>query len=517
MKSATSLSKAAITDPSLSTPPPADEHNLQVDAPPTHHTFDIEHVPVNNDPRAWSPLQKNISLALISSASLIAGLAGNIQNPAVAEMERDLPATSQQFSLSISMFVLIQGIIPLIWSVVSEVKGRKLVYVLSLTLFTVGTIIVAISGNIKLVIGFRCLQAAGSSAVISLGAATLADIFDPSERGRKMGVYYTAPLLGPALGPIIGGALTSAWNWRAIFWFLAIVSGTITILFFLFFQDTFRRERSIIYQSMLKKRLGRGIDQDISMDSLKVSLMDVNPVAPFGQVLRRFNNVVVLFASGLLFGFNFLVGYTSARTLSTTYGYPPFKIGLVTLCYGLGGVAGSILGGRFADRELARLKEKSGGVAEPEMRLRSILLGAICLPPCVVGFGWICKFHVHVSAVCIFLFLGGFFAIWIYSSTYAYIVDANNGRSSTAAASNSAFRGIFAFAATEVAVPLQDGLGDGWTYTIWGGIMASAVTLIIMVYIKGKQWRSRAEQRELRTLELRDLGKSSEPPNCPKV
>ena len=44
---------------------------------------------------------------------------------------------------------------------------------------------------------------------------------------------------------------------------------------------------------------------------------------------------------------------------------------------------------------------------------------------------------------------------WSYSSTLAYLVDANNGRSSTAVALNSAFRGIFAFVATEITVPLQ--------------------------------------------------------------
>ncbi|PPQ66472.1 hypothetical protein CVT24_007046 [Panaeolus cyanescens] len=471
--------------------------------------FNIEHAPVTDDPRKWSAFRKvwsfayhpstannkipqNVCLALISSASLIAGLAANIQNPAVAEMERDLPATSEQFSLSISMFVLIQGLVPLIWSVVSEVKGRKLVYVLSLALFTVGTIVVAISTSAEMVIGFRCLQAAGSSAVISLGAATLADIFDPSERGRKMGVYYTAPLLGPALDPIFGGVLASAWNWRAIFWFLTILSGMTTLIFIFFFHDTFRRERSAVYQSALRKEQ-------------LVSLFDVNPFKPVLYVVRRLNNLIILFASGLLFGFNFLIGYTSARTLSTSYGYPPFKIGLVTLCYGFGGVAGSVFGGLFADRELSRLKEQSGGDAGPETRLRSILIGALFLPPCIVGFGWICESHVHVSALCIFLFVAGFCALWIYASTYAYIVDANNGRSSTAAATNSAFRGAFAFAATEFAVPLQDSLGDGWTYTVWGGIMTFAISLIALVYFKGKQWRKDGERREVTNLELKDL------------
>ncbi|KAF9032765.1 major facilitator superfamily domain-containing protein [Panaeolus papilionaceus] len=519
--------------------------------PPTkpRHSFDIEHVPVKNDPRAWLPLRKNISLALIASASMIAGLSANIQNPAVEQMEQELPATSEQFSLSISVFILIQGVMPLLWSVVSEVKGRKLVYVVSLSLFTLGTIIVALSHNIGLVIGFRSLQAAGSSAVMSIGAASLADIFDPVERGRKMGIYYIAPLLGPAMGPIFGGALTSVWNWRAIFWFLAIVSGTITVSFFFFFRDTFRKERSTIYQNVLKQRMRdvtkhhsgtstpasrdekdshmekTAVEPDVekaerqepplaapvqlSMDDIKVSIIDVNPFKPLIEVLRRKNNLVILFASGLLFAFNFLIVYTSSRTLSRFYSYPPFKIGLVTLAYGLGAVSGSILGGRYSDRELAKMKEKHGGVAEPEMRLKSILFGAIFLPPCVVGFGWICKFHVHISAVCVFLFLGGFFSIWIYASTLAYIVDANNGRSSTAVAANSAFRGISAFVATEIAVPLQVRL-SGWMYTIWGGIMALAAVLIMLVCVKGERWRHSAEDRERRLSEILDLNPAEE-------
>lgn len=58
---------------------------------------------------------------------------------------------------------------------------------------------------------------------------------------------------------------------------------------------------------------------------------------------------------------------------------------------------------------------------------------------------------------------------WIYASTLAYIVDANQGRSSTAAATNSAFRGVFAFIAIEIAVPMQDGLGDGTHSTSFHG------------------------------------------------
>ncbi|KAF8975377.1 major facilitator superfamily domain-containing protein [Cyathus striatus] len=260
-----------------------------------HTTLDMEHAPVKNDPRAWSPLRKNLCVAQIASASLIAGLAANIQNPAVEEMERDLPATSTEFSLSISLFILLHGLVPLLWSAISEIKGRRFVYLISLGLFTVGSVVVAISKNIGLLSGLL-----RSSAVMALGAATLADIFEPAERGTKassqclsiqMGIYYMAPLLGSALGPIFGGVLTTGLGWRAI---------------------------SVPYDSL-------------------------------------WGNICFLFAYG------FLLTYTTARTLGSKYGYSPLKIGLVTLSYGLGCVAGSFLGGWWSDRELARLKATYGG------------------------------------------------------------------------------------------------------------------------------------------------------------
>ncbi|KAJ7756182.1 vacuolar DHA amino acid exporter [Mycena metata] len=494
-----------------------------------HETFDIEHMPVADDPRTWSSFRKNVVLLLVASASMIAGLAGNIQNPAIANMEADLPATASQISLSISLFIGLQGFMPLLWSAISEVKGRKVVYVVSLAIFTAGSAVVATSKTIQLVIIFRCVQATGSSAVMSIGAATLADIFDPVERGTKMGIYYIAPLLGPSLAPIMGGVLTTGFNWRAPFWFLTICSGLSCSLIFIFFKDTFRKERSLTYQNVLKSRLKSqasnasaetsctvtvaekeptaqpSLPVDLekqpevvvpALPVIKLSLRDVNPFKPLWLVLRRINNLVILFASGLMFAFTFVVVYTASRTLSFVYGYNALKVGLVLLSYGLGTLAGSGLGGRWSDVQLAKLKAANGGVSYPEMRLKSTYVGLCMLPPCVLAFGWVSEKRVHVSAMCVFLFLSGFFAIWAYSSTLAYIVDANNGRSSTVVAANSAFRGISAFVAIEVAVPLQDSVGDGWQYTIWAGLMALVGALIWLVMRKGGDWRAAAEKRE---------------------
>ena len=170
---------------------------------------------------------------------------------------------------------------------------------------------------------------------------------------------FSAPLLGPALGPIIGGALTQGFSWRATFWFLVIFTGT-CLLAFLLFKDTYRRERSLIYQRVARRVRKRALahsrrasqtstlnehadanadkikeknlqwDQEYAtdkperphdervqqkdveaqqpsevhpippMDEIRVTLRDVNPIQPMIVVLRRLNNATTLFASGAL-------------------------------------------------------------------------------------------------------------------------------------------------------------------------------------------------------------------------
>ncbi|KAF9229860.1 major facilitator superfamily domain-containing protein, partial [Melanogaster broomeanus] len=232
---------------------------------------------------------------------------------------------------------------------------------------------------------------------------------------------------------------------------------------------------------------------------------DVNPFPPYLRILSRRNNVAILIPSGLLFAFSFTITYTCARTLALYYDYDALRTGLVLLAYGIGSILGSILGGRWSDRTLARLKAANGGVSFPEASqkvrrmfgpLESTKIAMWFLPPSLVGYAWVCQERVNVAAICVMLFLAGFFSIWIYASTLAYIVDANTGRSSIAVATNSSFRGVSAFVAAEIAVPLQDALGDGGLYTLWAGLMVIAQLLILLVLYRGKQWREASIERE---------------------
>lgn len=499
--------------------------------------IDIEHVRVDDDPRKWSSMRKTSTLCLICCASTLAGLGANIFNPSIKQVEADLRTTSAKISLSLSIFIVCQGVMPLLWTAISEIKGRKLVYVVTLTISMVGYIVAAEAKSIDLFIAMRAIQGTGSSSVVSIGAATLADIYEPCERGAKLGIFYAGPLLGPSLGPIFGGLLTQAFSWRASFWLMAAALGINLVLFVFLFRDTFRQERSLTYQRVLasrrcaaSKRSSVVSDHAHELDTkskgeetvavgetsgssgpgtataaaagpqaeaeITPSFKDVNPFAPVALVMRRWNNVAALLSSGLLFAFSFTIAYTCSRTLGDHYNYDAIKIGFVLLSFGAGSILGCVLGGRWSDHVLRRLTSANGGHSFPEMRLESTKLAMVLLPPAVIAYAWLAQERVHVASLCVVLIFIGFFSTWIYSSTLAYIVDANSGRSSVAVATNSCFRGVAAFVFTEAAVPLQNSIGDGWLYTLWAGILVLCGLLLLLVQQRGGAWREAADERE---------------------
>ncbi|CAE6434345.1 unnamed protein product [Rhizoctonia solani] len=533
--------------------------------------FDIEHQPVDNDPRLWSKNRKIMIVTIIAFATLAPTFSVNLYNPAFAQIKEELHATNSQIALSLALFILVQGNAPIIWSAISEFKGRKIVYIVSMALFCVGSAICGAAKSMNVLIGMRIVQAAGSSSVLNLGAGTLSDMYDPHERGTMMGIYFagvrsisTSPLLGPSIvsthflrssslhGPIIGGGLTAGFSWRATFWFLVIFAG-VSLFSFVFLPDTWRRERSTSYQAAkrraLKERAKRSqtgtparsrapsptrsgaitpnVDantlagsvqgyedkkqspekeantavQDkygkrtVSEEDIKLSVTDINPISPIWHILKERTNLCILFASALLFAYQYAVAFTAALTFAAApYNYSSIKVGLVLLSFGLGNLTGSILGGRWSDRVLAEFKAKNGGESVPEMRLQSTKPAMMFLPFFVIAYAWMCEKHVHIAGPVVVLFFSGFCAIWIYSSTLAYIVDANPGRASSAIAANSSFRGISGLIAAEISVPLKNALGDGGLYTLWAGLLLICEGLIVLLIWRGGKWRAVRQQ-----------------------
>jgi multidrug resistance protein len=105
----------------------------------------------------------------------------------------------------------------------SDVYGRKPMYLMSHALSIVSAFICAVSRNITMLIIFRAFQGCGAGAGQTLGAGVIADTTSMTGRGRAYGFFYIGPLFGPVIGPTIGGVLCLFIGWRSTFYFLAIL------------------------------------------------------------------------------------------------------------------------------------------------------------------------------------------------------------------------------------------------------------------------------------------------------
>jgi multidrug resistance protein len=109
------------------------------------------------------------------------------------------------------------GIAPL-----SELYGRLPLYHVSTLAFILFNLACAKSTNFPMLIVFRILTGIAGSTPLTLGPGSIADMFRQEERGKIMAVWTLPIMLGPTMGPLVGGYLSQAAGWRWDFWFLII-------------------------------------------------------------------------------------------------------------------------------------------------------------------------------------------------------------------------------------------------------------------------------------------------------
>ncbi|KAK4057455.1 hypothetical protein OIO90_001524 [Microbotryomycetes sp. JL221] len=501
--------------------------------------LDIEHLPVEDDPRQWSPLRKNLILATVAFCAMGGTMTASIVFPALEQVQQDLRATDDQVAATASVFIAGQGIFPIMWSAIGEIKGRKIPYIVSIVIYAVGTAVISRATNIGVFIAMRAIQALGSGCVLVNGAGTLADIFDSHERGTKVGLFYAAPLVAPAIAPLLGGAITSASNWRVTQYVLLGYSG-ICFLLYLWLPETFRKERSSAWRAAMKRAKAHAMTKQLKArsvlpqdakiasrttqvnddarqtgfsrldkvksvmslrsnggdDNIKIHLRDVNPLAATGQVLRCKENFIAIAFSGLLFASQYCITYTAARSFaSEPYNFDSLRVGLVLLSFGMGNLIGSVLGGRYSDHVFNSMKAHNHNVGEPEMRIHSTRIMLLPIPALFIAYAWTVYYGINVAGPIVILFFLGLATIFIYSSLLAYVVDANPGRSSSAVACNSLFRGVLACVASQVAEPIIVPLGNGWFYSGFAVILIIGEAGLLLVGAKGKKWRQQTQAR----------------------
>jgi EmrB/QacA subfamily drug resistance transporter len=99
----------------------------------------------------------------------------------------------------------------------ADIYGRKKVFSWGLVLYTISSFLAAFSFSIKMLIAMRVLQGFGAAMFVTTGMAILTSVFEPSKRGRAIGIYISAVYIGLSVGPFAGGFLARYLGWRSIF------------------------------------------------------------------------------------------------------------------------------------------------------------------------------------------------------------------------------------------------------------------------------------------------------------
>lgn len=130
-------------------------------------------------------------------------------------------------------YTLVSTSLLLILGKISDLIGRKKIYITGITIFTLSLVACSLSQSIRQLIIFRMLQAVGGGMILACGTAIVVEAFPSRELGKGLGLHGISVSLGFIIGPILGGFLLSWLDWRSIF-YVRVPVGLIALFMALF-------------------------------------------------------------------------------------------------------------------------------------------------------------------------------------------------------------------------------------------------------------------------------------------
>ena len=168
------------------------------------------------------------TFAITTIALFMTALDNLVVVTALPQIQKDLGASLTQLEWVVNAYTLTFAVLLLTGAALGDRFGRKLLFVIGLSIFTVASVIAALSTGTEMLIVARAIQGLGAAIVTPLTLTILAEDTPPEKRGAILGAWGGIAGLAVAIGPIVGGALTTGIAWQWIFW-LNVPIGLITV------------------------------------------------------------------------------------------------------------------------------------------------------------------------------------------------------------------------------------------------------------------------------------------------
>jgi MFS transporter, DHA2 family, multidrug resistance protein len=153
----------------------------------------------------------------IAFGSLMATIDTSIVNVAMPQIRGELGASLQEITLVTTAYMIAMVLVMPLTGILGQMFGQKRVYVASLAIFTIGSVLCGTARSLEMLVLWRIVQGLGGGALQPTQQAILRQTFPPQEQGMAMAVFSMVIMVGPAIGPVLGGWITDGYSWPWIF------------------------------------------------------------------------------------------------------------------------------------------------------------------------------------------------------------------------------------------------------------------------------------------------------------
>lgn len=512
----------------------------------------IDSKPVEKSPyHIFHKKQKWLLVYLVSLAAMFSPLSSNIYFPAIDTIATDLNTNTSLVALTVTVYMVVQGIAPSFWGPWSDLYGRRIIFISTLIVYVAANLALSFTVNYPMLLVLRGVQAAGSATTISIGTGVISDIAEPGESmstlftpnnslailtmlgGGFVGTNSGIRMIGQALGPVLGGILNGVWGFRSIFWFLFAFSVLVLVTLLFCLPETHRQiagsgtvplhgiHKPFMYWLIPtpKEWTGAPAPQN-TQKSLSAIFSSI--LTPLKHLLER--DILALLSWGaLVYAVWSMV--TSSTTTVLKREFPSLtdvELGLCFLPNGFGCVLGSILTGKLMDHNF-RMVEKhyrrqhkvpddveiKGDHSFPYERARlspmPYLSGLFIIVTALYGASYELN-NVNRKAVSNLLislvlqFAIAFTATAIFSINSAMMVDCFPSKGAGATAVNNLARCSLGAIGVSVVQPMIDTIHIHNTFVTLAAIVALCSPLVWVEWKWGEKWRTDREKRKNKSM-----------------
>ena len=307
-------------------------------------------------------------------AVLIQVLDTTIANVALPHMQASLGATQESINWVLTSYIVASAIALPISGWLADRVGRKRLLFWSVVGFTIASLLCAVAQSLPEMVGFRIIQGISGAFLVPLSQATLFDINPPDRHARAMALFGGGIMIGPILGPVLGGRLTDSFDWRWVF-LVNIPVGLLAALMILRFMPSSPKSNhkfDLLGFALLGLALGglqmmldRGQHEDW-FDSIEIWIeLAIFAAAGWMFVIHTLTAKKPIFERSLFADRNFALGLLFMMVtgvlllaglallpplLQSLYGYSVLQAGIMTAPRGVGTLISMLLAGRLVGK-----------------------------------------------------------------------------------------------------------------------------------------------------------------------